>query len=78
MAISYSEALAKLATITDEAGLRALLNSLTRQETNQPGLPRCGPGHRMRSFCWQVPERVAHGPEQRFFIISQEAALWPL
>ena len=28
MAISYSEALAKLATITDEAGLRALIEQL--------------------------------------------------
>lgn len=47
MAISYNEALAKLATITDEAGLRALLSSLTRLETNHPGLPCCGLGHRM-------------------------------
>ena len=28
MAISYSEALARLATITDEAGLRALIEQL--------------------------------------------------
>lgn len=47
MAISYSEALAKLATITMRLVCARLLNSLTRLETNHPGLPCCGQERRM-------------------------------
>ena len=50
MAISYSEALAKLATITMRLVCARLLNSLTRLETNQPRSPRCGQERRMGKF----------------------------